>query len=154
MAVGAHRCETDATVAHHDSGDAMPTRRRHLRVPRDLTVVVSVDVDPSGGDRQTGSIYFATATSVDLAHLGDQPIGDCNITVDCAGSGSVDHIAASDHHVMHCRSLELSLHVALRRGRDLHKNPSGQGDDCFVLERGHEHAVDFDVYIEDRAFAV
>ena len=42
------RRETHAAVAHDDSGRAVPGRRRDLRVPGDLAVVVRVHVDPSG----------------------------------------------------------------------------------------------------------
>ena len=50
--VGRGRGEADAAVAHHDRGDAVPRRRREPRVPRDLGVVVGVDVDPARGDQQ------------------------------------------------------------------------------------------------------
>ena len=53
-AVGRARGEADAAVAHHDGGDAVPARRRQQRVPRDLAVVVGVDVDEAG--RHEGAV--------------------------------------------------------------------------------------------------
>ena len=50
VAVGGGGREPDAAVAHHHGGDAVPGARRHPRVPRDLGVVVGVDVDPARGD--------------------------------------------------------------------------------------------------------
>src|SRR4051794_41656578 len=46
VAVGPRRREADSAVAHHHGGDAVPAGGADLRVPRDLAVVVGVDVDP------------------------------------------------------------------------------------------------------------
>ena len=52
VAVGPHRREADAAVAEDRGGDAVPARRREVRVPGGLPVEVGVDVDEAGGDHQ------------------------------------------------------------------------------------------------------
>ena len=47
--VGLDRSEPEAAVAHHDGGDSMPTGQRAVRVPIDLRVVMSVQIDEAGG---------------------------------------------------------------------------------------------------------
>ena len=51
VAIRGRRREADAAVAHHHGGDAVPRARGDPRVPRDLRVVVRVDVDPPGRDQ-------------------------------------------------------------------------------------------------------
>ena len=51
---GSNGGEPDTAVAHHHRGDAVPAGRRDVRVPRDLGVVVGVDVDEPGGDEPAG----------------------------------------------------------------------------------------------------
>ena len=53
LAAGADRGEADATVPHHCRGDAVVDRRTHHGIPGGLAVVVSVHVDPTGGDERT-----------------------------------------------------------------------------------------------------
>ena len=55
-AIGRGRREADAAVAHDDGGDAVPGRRRHLRVPRRLAVIVRVDVDEARRDDLAGRV--------------------------------------------------------------------------------------------------
>ena len=52
MPIGPDGGESDATVAHDDGRDAVPARRRDLGIPRDLAVVVRVDVDPTRRERR------------------------------------------------------------------------------------------------------
>ena len=52
LAARVHRREPDAAVADDHGGDAVPARRRELRVPGGLAVVVRVHVDEAGGDEQ------------------------------------------------------------------------------------------------------
>ena len=57
----AYRCETDAAIAKHGGCYAVPGGWREDRVPRGLTVVMSVHVDPSGCYQQAVRIDFPTA---------------------------------------------------------------------------------------------
>ena len=68
--------EAHAAVAHHDGGDAVPARRREVRVPGDLAVVVGVDVDPARGHEQALGVDLPAA----LAHVAAD--GDDAVAVD------------------------------------------------------------------------
>ena len=59
--IGRDRREADAAVAHHHGGDAVPARRRELRVPGGLAVVVGVDVDEAGRDERAVGVDLARA---------------------------------------------------------------------------------------------
>ena len=61
VAVGAHRGEADAAVAHHDGGDAVPGGGAEDGVPAGLAVVVGVDVDPAGRDDEALGVDLAPA---------------------------------------------------------------------------------------------
>ena len=67
LAAGVHRREADAAVAHHDRGDAVPARRRELRVPGGLAVVVRVHVDEAGRDQQAVGVDLSRAGAVDAS---------------------------------------------------------------------------------------
>ena len=49
----ANRSEADAAITKEDRRYAMPRRRRQHRVPGCLAVIVGMDIDPAGGDKQT-----------------------------------------------------------------------------------------------------
>ena len=74
--VGPHGGEADAAVAHDDGGDAVPARRRDLGIPRDLAVVVRVDVDPTGREEQAVAVELAMAAAVGV------DVGDDVLAVD------------------------------------------------------------------------
>ena len=102
VAVGARRREADAAVAHHDRRDAVPRRRREVRVPGHLPVVVGVDVDPARR-RRAGRARRSRAgprpTSPPTAAMRSPSIA----TSPCARGrpGAVDDGAAADHEIVH-----------------------------------------------------
>ena len=55
--------EGDAAVAHHDRGDAVPAGRGRQRVPADLRVEMSVDVDEAGRDQRALGVDHARRRS-------------------------------------------------------------------------------------------
>src|SRR5271155_1525297 len=57
------RSKSDAAVAGNHRGYAVPARRRKIRVPEHLTVVMGVDINPSGRYQKAVSIDFAAAWS-------------------------------------------------------------------------------------------
>ena len=97
----AGRGEPDAAVAHDDGGHPVPARRRDLRVPGGLAVVVGVDVDPARRDEEAVGVDDAAGRAVDLADGGD----DAAVDGDVAGPGraprSVGDGAAPDDQVVH-----------------------------------------------------
>ena len=57
--VGAGGGKADAAVAHDDRGHAMPARRCDQRIPRHLTIVMCVNVDPARRHDMAGCINLA-----------------------------------------------------------------------------------------------
>ena len=110
VTVGCRRREPDAAVTHHHRGHPVPRRRREVRIPRRLSVVVRVDVDPAGGDELAGGVddTCRLAHIVDRAgvdHGGDHPVVHHHVG-DAAGStGAVHHESPTDHEIMHLRKL-------------------------------------------------
>ena len=51
LGAGSDRGETDAAVAHHHGGHAVPARRGDLLVPADLAIEVGVDVHEARGEQ-------------------------------------------------------------------------------------------------------
>ena len=72
--VGPHRSETDAAIAHDRGGDAMPARRRQMRIPGGLTVEMRVDVDESWRDGEAVSVDGPPGRAANPADLGDQSV--------------------------------------------------------------------------------
>ena len=93
--------EADAAVAHHQRGDAVPARRRQIRVPRDLAVVVSVDVDEAGRDEQTGRVDFAPRRASLAADRSDLAAIDSDVADEAGLAGAVDDFSIADYEVMH-----------------------------------------------------
>ena len=97
---GLARCERDAAVAEHDRRDAVPTRRRPDRIPRELRVEVGVDVDEPRGDQATVGIDLAAATLVDGPDRSDAVTVDRDVCRDGFATHSVDHQAIANDQVM------------------------------------------------------
>ena len=95
------RREADAAVPHHDGGGTVPTRRRNLRVPGDLTVVMGVDVDPAGSDHQSVGIDPTPSRSIDCADFGDDAVGDRDVGRPWFGTRAVDNGAVGDDQIVH-----------------------------------------------------
>ena len=102
LATRAYRCEADTAVAHHDRRDAVPRRRGQQRIPADLAVVVSVDVDEAGGDQQSFGVDGpASGRPREIADLGDDAVVHGDICRPLRSSRPVDEIAATDNEVVH-----------------------------------------------------
>ena len=78
----------------------MPARRRQMRIPGGLPVVVGVDVDEAGCHQTAPGIDFTMAFAFDHADFGDASIvdGDIGLLARCAAA--VDDGAAADHGLM------------------------------------------------------
>src|SRR6185437_5878056 len=102
-AVGRGRREADPAVAHDHGGDAVPDRRREQRVPGDLPVVVGVDVDEAGRDREAGGVELLATGLVDGAHHGEAPVVDGDVAGRRTTTAAVDHGSVPDHQIVHGR---------------------------------------------------
>ncbi len=99
--VGRGGREPDTAVAHHHRRDAVPDRGREQRVPGDLPVVVGVDVDEAGRDREAGGVELLTARVADGAHGGDAPVVDRHVGGEGPTAPAVDHGPVADDHLVH-----------------------------------------------------
>ena len=110
VAVGVHRREPDAAVAHHDRGHAVPARGREHRVPGDLAVEVRVHVDEAGRHERAVGIDRLARELVDATDLGDDTVGDRDVGGTPGRAGSVDDRSTLDHEIVHqCSSLKKAL---------------------------------------------
>ena len=104
--VGTDGGESDAAIAHHGGGHTLPARRRQVGIPRDLAVIVRVDVDEAGCHQQTRGIDLVAATPGDGADRTDAVPVDRNVSLPWRGAGAVDDHAPTDHQIVisHSRS--------------------------------------------------
>src|SRR6185437_1609153 len=72
--------EADPAVSHHHRGHAVPARRRKMRIPRRLAVVMCVDVDEAGGDEAAFGVDLLAALTGDFSCCGDAPAGDGDVS--------------------------------------------------------------------------
>ena len=98
---GAHRGEADAAVAEDDGGDAVGGRRLQRVVPRDLAVVVGVEVEEAGRHERTVGVDLLASGLVDHADGDDAAVADPHVTGEGGGTGAVDDGPASDDGIKH-----------------------------------------------------
>ncbi len=96
----AHRRETDAAIAHHDGGHAMPARRIEPRIPRRLPVIVRVDVDEARRDELAARIDLLAARTRDLPDARNLAVGDGDIGRENGASFAVCDGAAPNDEVV------------------------------------------------------
>jgi len=97
-----HRCETDTTVTDHDGGDSVATRRIEHGVPADLTVVVRVHVDKTGGDDVSSRIDDFVCLTIDMRFDGDDlAVSYSDVCCERRTSGSVDHGSTANDEIEH-----------------------------------------------------
>lgn len=106
--------KSDAAVAHHHSSDAMPTRRGQGRVPPDLSVVVSVAVNPSGRHMQAGSIYFLLPHDIETGTHGyDLAVVNGNVPNEARRTGAIDYGASANEQLGHRSRARRQAHQAV-----------------------------------------
>ena len=129
-APGPHRREADPAVAHDGGGDAVVGRRRHLRIPDRLAVVVGVDVDPAGCHEGTVGVDLAAASPVDRADLDDLVAVDGDIGGAGRRARPVDDVPAPDHEIVHGFPFVVSDRSAVRTGSHMmhlpYQSPSSE----------------------------
>ena len=105
LGAGAHRCETDTAVPHHDRRHAVPARRCHLLVPAHLTVEVRMDVDETGRDHQAIGIDDSPGRPpVEPADLRDPAAADRQIAHESRAARAVNYARIGENDVVHERS--------------------------------------------------
>src|SRR5262249_36151927 len=92
--------KADAAVTHHGRGDAVPGRRRRVRVPGRLAVIVGVNVDEAGRHDAAFGVDLLGAGARDLADSSDAPVPDGDIGLARRGPCAVDHRAVADDEVI------------------------------------------------------
>ena len=97
----AHGREAHTAVAQHDGRDAVGGRRLEGVVPRDLAVVVGMEIEEAGGDDRAVGVDLPAAPSVDRTDLDDGVAVDGDVAGERRGSGAVDDGAASNDDVEH-----------------------------------------------------
>ena len=85
----AHGGETDAAIAEHRRGDAVPARRSEQRIPHRLSVVVRVHVDPAGRHQQARRVDLAPSGTQLAADLGDALTRDSHVAIKCRLPGPI-----------------------------------------------------------------
>ncbi len=96
-----HRRKADPAVAHHDCRNAVPARRAEVRIPRDLAVVVRMDVDPSRRHHEARRIDFAPRRARFRADACDHSVVDRDVAVERRRSAAIDNFAVSNYQIMH-----------------------------------------------------
>ena len=95
------RSETDPAIPHHRRGDAVVDRRPHLGIPRGLTVIVRVDIDPTRRNQRAISVDLLSTRILNGAHGDDLIAVDRHIGRPSCRTGSIDNLATADHEIMH-----------------------------------------------------
>ncbi len=107
VTIGCGGCEADAAVAHDRRRDAVPGRRREVRVPRGLCVVVRVDVDPAGSEQESVGVDLAGGC-VGLAgtgHRGDPSVRHGDVGWPPRRAASVDEVGVANDQIIHAGSV-------------------------------------------------
>ncbi len=101
--LGGHRGESDTAVTHENRGHAVPRRRSHERIPSDLRVEMSVQVDESRGHHMTGGVDLTCGLDPrQIADRRDAITVDRHISEHCFGTDSIDdRSTANDEIVSH-----------------------------------------------------
>jgi hypothetical protein len=93
--------EADSAVAGHRGGHAVPARRREVRVPGGLAVVVGVYVDEARRHQQPVGVDLPPAGGVDPADLHHHAVVDRDVGSPARLPAAVDHRACSHHQIVH-----------------------------------------------------
>lgn len=101
MVGGAHRCESDAAVAHHQRGHAVVDAGHEGLVPRGLTVVVGVQVDEARQHMGAVGVDGPMRRVAELADCNDPAVADAHVGQHRIGARAVDDGARLDQHVQH-----------------------------------------------------
>src|SRR5579872_3547493 len=95
-----HRCKTETAVANDKRGDAMPTRHSAVRIPEELSIVMSVKIDEAGSDIQPAGVNgLFSLMGLQITDLGDLAVLDTDIRTVARHPCAVDYRATSDGEI-------------------------------------------------------
>ena len=111
LAVAAARGgEADSAIPHDRGGDAVVGRGQHGIVPRNLPVIMGVNVDEAGRDERAVGSDFTRGGGGDLADFGNHAAADPDVGAESRAPRAINHFPASDDDIQHCH-LSLGLLV-------------------------------------------
>jgi hypothetical protein len=100
------RGDREAAVADHERGDAEAGRRRGVRVPRQLRIVVGVQIhDARGQHEPLGVDPLARRAQIGAASIiadrGDAAVPDCQAAVPGRCAETIDEAGVDDDEIVH-----------------------------------------------------
>ena len=102
LAALAHGRKTNPATAEHDGSDAMSGGRQQVAVPRDLPVVMSVNVDKARGEQLTGDVDRLARRAVDLRlDSSNAPVSNCDIGRERCAASSIEHHGVLKQQIVH-----------------------------------------------------
>ena len=102
LAAGAHRGKAHPAVAGDHRGDTVRRGRIQLGIPRDLAVVVGVNVDETGCHDPPGGVDLLAARALDpWRHLHDHAVAHRHVGRAAGRTGAVHHCPVADHKIEH-----------------------------------------------------
>ena len=88
--------ETDAAIAGQDRGNALARGRRYMLCPGDLGVVVGVQINEAGSNKQAAGVDFLCATFRNVADRDDPVAGNGDIGDNGRSTGAIDNGPIAD----------------------------------------------------------
>ena len=96
--------DPEPAVAHHRGRHTEGGRRGERPVPRDLGVVVGVQVDDARRESQSLGVDLAFPGLADVSDGADAPVAHCDVGPDRFVAETVDDGGSADDEVVHCES--------------------------------------------------
>ena len=94
------RRDTEAAIADHGRGDAVPGRDGEHAIPQDLCVVVGVDVNEARRHDAALGINGSRCVTIGLAHGNDLAVLDAEVAHEARLARAVDDGSAGDFKVV------------------------------------------------------
>ena len=95
------RRHAKAAITNNSGGYSVPRRNSQIPVPKDLRIVVGMDIDETWTNDLSISIDFPARRIRRIAHGNDLTILDAQIAIEGVRSGPVDYFAITDFQIIH-----------------------------------------------------
>lgn len=95
----AARCKADTAIAHNYSGDAVISGRRKGILPGHLAIVMRMDIDETGGNKQPSRVDLVRSTGQTFVDRRNEAIGDANVSFEDIAARTIHDSAATDYTV-------------------------------------------------------